>query len=547
MTGEPFVPLDGGAGLTYLRRTRPTQTLTMARDPAVAAEITYFRTAILLRNTPDAVVSDSRLRAFLTTAFGAEDLRGDQTTLRRALGESTSGPRALAVHHDDLRLREMAQTLGMGDLGGAFGPSDAVTSEELAARTALRAATIDAVVGRYLAATFEQRVTAVDKDLGQALAFDRLSAAAARLDGPEALKWERMLDDPAMTRVLERALSLPDDFAALSEKQRIAAVDAAYRRDFGGDADMLRLTNRRDGVAKAFFAWDPFADTPAPDPRTLAPYTPIVAQGGVAGWAYLQRTLDTQRAAFDRTPELARDLAYFQANIGKATTAEKLVEDPRLLRVALGAFGLGDEFYKKAYVRKALAEGTETEGAMATRIADPKYRELVAAFGYGDAKGAQVGEAAFVKNVMARHRERAFEIAVGEVDPSMRLSMNFAREAAVIAGSSSRTERAAIFRLLGDPPLRSVVETALGLPADFRKLDLDRQASVIADRFASVFGGGVKTLADPAVRERVVRGYLVREQIAANAASAPASGALAVLQNVSAGLRANSVSLFARF
>ncbi len=77
-------------------------------------------------------------------------------------------------------------------------------------------------------------------------------------------------------------------------------------------------------------------------------FQPIVPQTGYVGWRFLERTTETQRVAFEKSPELLRDLEYFKENISKATTAEDLVNDRRLLRVALGAFGLEDDLGKRA-------------------------------------------------------------------------------------------------------------------------------------------------------------------------------------------------------
>ncbi len=49
-------------------------------------------------------------------------------------------------------------------------------------------------------------------------------------------------------------------------------------------------------------------------------------------------------------------MAYFEANIGKVETAADLVGDRRLLKVALGAFGMDGEIDKRAFLRKVLEE-----------------------------------------------------------------------------------------------------------------------------------------------------------------------------------------------
>lgn len=65
-------------------------------------------------------------------------------------------------------------------------------------------------------------------------------------------------------------------------------------------------------------------------------FQPVIPYGGMAGWAFLQRTQSAQQEAFDDNPVIQRDTEYFLKNIGKISTAEDLVNDRRLLSVALG-------------------------------------------------------------------------------------------------------------------------------------------------------------------------------------------------------------------
>jgi hypothetical protein len=116
----------------------------------------------------------------------------------------------------------------------------------------------------------------------------------------------------------------------------------------------------------------------------------------------------------------------------------------------------------------------------------------------------------------------------------MRLALNFERAAGPIAGSSS-SETTKWARLLGDVPLRTVIEGALGLPREFSQLDLDRQIDDLSARFSRAFGGDVSTLADPETRDRVLRRYFAIEQAKQGPnALTPGASALALLQSAPA-------------
>jgi len=260
-------------------------------------------------------------------------------------------------------------------------------------------------------------------------------------------------------------------------------------------------------------------------------FRPVLPLTGLPGWIMLGRTLDAQRAAFDNGPEMVRDTDYFGARIGTIGSAEELVADRRLLRVALGAFGLSDDIGNRYLIRKVLEGGTADPRALANVLSDARYGQLSDAFGFGAASGPRTGEDGFAATIIERFRTRSFEVAVGEQDQSLRLAMNAARELGDIA-TEDASEDTRWFRILGTPPLRAVFETAFGLPAGFAQLDLDRQLDVF--RRAAIERldiGGVADFADPAARERLVRTYLLRDQIGAIGIASPQAIALSLLRS----------------
>jgi hypothetical protein len=258
-------------------------------------------------------------------------------------------------------------------------------------------------------------------------------------------------------------------------------------------------------------------------------YQPVVPLPGIAGWRFLERTQTRQQAAFETGAALRREVLYFEEKIASVTSAADLVADRRLLKVALGAFGLDSEIDKKAFIRKVLEEGTTAEGAMATRLTDPAWKKLSAAFGFGDA-GARTGEAGFAASIVSAYKSRAFEAAVGETNNDMRLALNFRREIAGLAAGDGGSW----YAVLGSKPLRQVVEKAFGLPSQFSQIDIDKQVDVLRDRADSLFGSDSLTVfQDAANVDKLIDRFLARAQIESGAgATGPAANALALLQGL---------------
>ena len=242
-------------------------------------------------------------------------------------------------------------------------------------------------------------------------------------------------------------------------------------------------------------------------------FTPVVPFTGYAGFAFLERTYDSQRRTFDKSPLMTRDTEYFEANIGKISTAEELVKDRRLLRVALGAFGLQDDIDNRFFIRKVLEEGTLDEKSLANKLSDDRYKELSDAFLF-DRGTPQTKISTFGAEIAEKFRRQEFEIAVGEQDESMRLALNADRVLEELSDSTASVGTQ-WFRIMGNQPLRKVFETAFGLPGSFGQIDLDQQAEVFRDRAEKLIGSDdPRAFAEQENRDKLVRTYLLRAQVA---------------------------------
>ncbi len=260
-------------------------------------------------------------------------------------------------------------------------------------------------------------------------------------------------------------------------------------------------------------------------------YQPVLPTGGLTGWGYLNRTLQKQTQAFTQSPQISRDTEYFEKNISKVRTADDLVSDRRLLRVALGAFGLSDDLNSAAFVRKILADGTQDDGALANKLSDVRYREFSKAFGFGNAGGPRTASPSWARDIVKKFQRREFEVAVGEQDQSMRLAMDAKRSMPEIAAQTAKDETRWL-KVLGNPPLRQVFETALGLPSSFGQADLDMQVGEFADRAKRQLGiDSLAELSDPALQEVVIERFLLRDQIKSFEFQSAGSIALTLLQS----------------
>ncbi|KPP89285.1 MAG: Protein of unknown function (DUF1217) [Rhodobacteraceae bacterium HLUCCA08] len=261
-------------------------------------------------------------------------------------------------------------------------------------------------------------------------------------------------------------------------------------------------------------------------------FQPIIPLSGLTGWQFLQRTLPAQQEAFSNSVVVKRATETFREQIGQIRTAEQLVENRQLREVALGAFGLDDDIDAKAFIRQILDSPSSDPSALANRLTDNRYKAMAKTFGFGELGGPFTGLSTAMEDVITRYEARQFERAVGNQDNTMRLAMNARQSLEDVARDVDGTD-ARWFSIMGNAPLRQVIETAMGFSSRIGALDIDQQLEQFTDRAERLFGSS-----DPAEmltdenHEKLIRLFLVRSEAAAISTTSGAQVALTLLQNI---------------
>ncbi|PZX47213.1 uncharacterized protein DUF1217 [Roseinatronobacter thiooxidans] len=257
-------------------------------------------------------------------------------------------------------------------------------------------------------------------------------------------------------------------------------------------------------------------------------FQPVLPLSGLGGWAFLTRTRARQEASFNASPPIQRDVDYFRQKFAEIQSAEQLVADRRVLRVALGAFGLQDDLDNRAFIRQIIEGGTDERTALANRLADKRYFALSSALAHLAGPDARAAPPDLAERLSASYQGRAFEISVGDQDQTFRLALSLQRELPQLTESFS-TDAARWYAALGNPPLRKILETSLGLPKEFGLLDIDEQAARMKTAMRKRFGtsdllemSGAKQL------EKLTQRFLIMSQV----------------QDIQSGMTASSTALF---
>ena len=198
-----------------------------------------------------------------------------------------------------------------------------------------------------------------------------------------------------------------------------------------------------------------------------------------------------------------RDIEYFKENIGKIENADELLDDFRLKKFVLEAFGLEEDLYKDAFVKRILTDDLEGDDALAYRMIDPRYVEMATALRL-DTGSSILKDASAMGEVGARWLVNGFEKDLGEQNPALREAMYFRRKAPKIEN---------MYQVLSDKALRHVVMKVAGLPDQMASQPVEKQAAALEKRI------NVEDLKDPNYVDDLMRQFLVIEDAQAGTGS----------------------------
>jgi hypothetical protein len=166
-------------------------------------------------------------------------------------------------------------------------------------------------------------------------------------------------------------------------------------------------------------------------------------------------------------PTVAQATKYFQANIASVTTPAQLVNNPRLFKYAMTAFGLGDMTYAKSMMQKVLEQGTSSSTALANTLNNPKILAFANAFNFKLYGTATTQTTAATTDVTSQYVMQTLETNQGSQDPGVQLALYFQQNASKITSGYS---------ILADSNLLTVAQTTLGISSYTSAENIDQQS-----------------------------------------------------------------------
>lgn len=187
----------------------------------------------------------------------------------------------------------------------------------------------------------------------------------------------------------------------------------------------------------------------------------------------ITRDLDRSLSNTARQPVVKRESEYYLANITKVKSMEDFLGNQRLYSYAMKAFGLEDMTYAKAFMRKVLTEGIDSNDSFANQLTDKRYREFAETFNFKSKGQATTAFDRTQQGTVDRYVRQTLEEDAGEQNEGVRLALYFQRKAPEITS---------VYSLLGDQALYKVIQTAFSIPASASTSDIDKLAAQIGKR-----------------------------------------------------------------
>ncbi|MFM9856887.1 DUF1217 domain-containing protein [Pseudoxanthobacter sp. M-2] len=220
----------------------------------------------------------------------------------------------------------------------------------------------------------------------------------------------------------------------------------------------------------------------------------------------ITRDLDRSLTLKASERQVALESDYYLENIGKVETIDDFLDDTRLFKFAMKAFGLEEMSYAKAYMRKVLTEGISADDAFVKRLSDDRFTQFATMFNF-EGKGSSAVEGSAVRQgVVDRYVRQSLEVSAGEENEGVRLALYFQRSAASVTSA---------YGILADEAIQEVVFTALGFPDEMKAANIDRQAAAIEARL------DIASLQDPKEVEKLLTRFTALWDAASSTNTSP--------------------------
>lgn len=220
-------------------------------------------------------------------------------------------------------------------------------------------------------------------------------------------------------------------------------------------------------------------------------------------------------AATAKEPQVQRAIQAFTTAVQNAKTPQQLLANPQALNVLLTANGLGDQVSYTALATKTLLSNANDANSLVNQLSDTRWKSVVQTYDFAN-KGLSVIQNPQVTDTITNaYAQVSWYQSLDATTPGLSDALTFRGEASTITS---------VDQILGDPVMRTVVTTALGIPEQIAFQPLEAQEKAISSRL------DISQFKNPHFVESFTQRYLLaaQQQAAQSSSSSSTLEALAV-------------------
>ena len=209
-------------------------------------------------------------------------------------------------------------------------------------------------------------------------------------------------------------------------------------------------------------------------------------------------------AATAAQPQVKVAIAAFTKAVQSATSVTQLLSNPAVMNVLLTANGMSDQIGYTALATKALTSNLSDSKSLANTLTDTRWKTLAETYNFHANGLKSIQNSAAIASVASAYATATWQNNEDQVTPGLSNALSFKAEASTITS---------VDQILGNPTMRTVVTTALGIPEQIAFQPLEAQEKAISSQM------DIKNFQSPAFVESFVQRYLIANAGTASATS----------------------------
>jgi hypothetical protein len=206
-------------------------------------------------------------------------------------------------------------------------------------------------------------------------------------------------------------------------------------------------------------------------------------------------------------PMVSAAIAGFTQAVSAAKSMTQLLANPAFMNVLLTANNMSDQIGYTALATKALTSNLSDPNSLANVLTDTRWKTLAQTYSFSSTGLASFKNPATISSIANGYAAATWETNQDSVTPGLSNALAFKAQASTITS---------VDQILGNPTMRTVITTTLGIPQQIAFQDLTAQERAISTRV------DITKFQDPKFVETFVQQYLI-----ANAANASSSSSAA--------------------